>query len=112
MAPAGYDVESGEPPFLNEYLLNKSALTFLGHAGIAMLQVALKLYLDAYKTKVEGLHGPQPWGSGKNWFARHRDRQPGESCSWPLALPGLWQRPLGLTAPSQFRNAHRTARCL
>ena len=79
-AHEGYDVESGEPPFLNEFLRTSSALMFLGHAGIAMLQVALKLYLDAYKTEVDSLYGKQKWVPAKrtkirseNWFAKYRE---------------------------------------
>ena len=79
MPPAGYDVESGEPPFWKEYDMNRTALTFLGHACIAMLQVTLKLYLDSFKDKVEQYYGKQDWSPstkkkerGNNWFTRYK----------------------------------------
>ena len=77
--PAAYDMESGEPAFLEEYDMNRTGLTFLGHACIAMLQVSLKLYLDAYKTEVERYHGKQDWSPsnkrklrGDNWFTHYK----------------------------------------
>jgi hypothetical protein len=80
VSPNGYDVESGEPPFLEEWQLNKDGLTLLGHSGIAILQVTLKLYLDTYKQEVERFHGNQKWVPsdsrkvrGENWFALYKD---------------------------------------
>ena len=43
--PPGYrDGESDEPPFFEEWQINRDGLTLLGHSTIAMLQVVLKLY--------------------------------------------------------------------
>jgi len=77
--PDDCDVESGEPPFLAEWQLNKDGLTLLGHSGVAMLQVTLKLYLDTYKQEVERFYGKQSWVPantrkvrGANWFAVHK----------------------------------------
>jgi hypothetical protein len=78
--PSDYDIESGEPPFLAEWQMNQDGLTLLGHSGIAMLQVTLKLYLDTYKEEVERFHGKQRWEPahpknvrGENWFALYKD---------------------------------------
>jgi hypothetical protein len=78
VSPGDYDMESGGPPFLEEWQFNHDGLTLLGHSGIAMLQVTLKLYLDTYKQEVD-FHGKQNWvpakahkGRGENWFARYR----------------------------------------
>lgn len=77
--PDGFDPEMGEPPYLEEWQLHHDALTLLGHSTIAMLQVALKLYLDSYKKEVDRFYGKQKWKPeddkslrGSNWFPRNR----------------------------------------
>ena len=77
LPPADYDMESGDPPFMDEWQLNKDALTLLGHSGIAMLQVSLQLYVNTYKEEVDRFYGKLEWTPsnkkkmrGDNWFAR------------------------------------------
>jgi hypothetical protein len=74
-APGNY--ESEEPPFLAEWEENLEGLTLLGHAGIAMLQVSLKLYLDSLREQVNQTVGKQDWKPEKkardiNWFGQYR----------------------------------------
>jgi hypothetical protein len=76
--PLNFDPTNGEPQFMDEWQLNQDALTLLGHSGIAMLQVTLQLYLDAFKSQVEERYGRVKWKTGKrrsrgdNWFARYK----------------------------------------
>ena len=76
--PPEFNPEDGEPPFLAEWQRNSDGLTVLGHAGIAMLQVTLQLYLRRYREEIDHIHGKQQWSPrksflrGENWFSRER----------------------------------------